>query len=237
MYSLYIPKYKGEETTGWLLPKELGCFMERTEYSCDLLVSPGYLSETDFTIEKFLHETAKRITKYKETVGLGLFHGMNGSHAVNVGETILDRHNDMLAGGSGLTRIAVNPAKTKDHRKMIFFFEKGQWDITHTLSKRNMEDFLANIAVKAVLIGSSNFSFRTYFNGEKRKISQTPKKGEADLFMFADEQYMENVKGRISGRNDPGVERMVLFESIVGGEDPGEFFKGILRDFLTYSLN
>lgn len=235
MYSLYIPKYESDPSSALLLPKELSRFMAVTNYAYDLLVSPGFLSRTDKTIGQFLAETEATLTASgKRQVGLGLFHGMNGYNRVVKGHppTLLDAHDATLAKSGGLVKISVNPQKRDDHRKMIFFFERGNWLITDTLNQKNMEDFLREIKVKAILIGSSNFSWSTYYNSG----ATTPQKGEADLLMFVDGNYREEIKREIDDSNLTEYP-MALFEKFICRKDPEKFMEDILRDFLTHSLN
>ncbi|HFR3714881.1 TPA: hypothetical protein ACHWB5_001656 [Streptococcus suis] len=77
----------------------------------------------------------------------------------------------------------------KDHRKMVFFFDilKGKWKnpLQNTpLTVTDVRNFITSIKVHAVLIGSSNVSFETYYNSPANK-------GEADLFLFTDEMGMD----------------------------------------------
>lgn len=235
MYSLYIPKYKGEVASRSILPKELGHFMNCTGYSYDLLVSPGYLSRTSGTIDKFLTEMEKELAAAgKRKVGVGLFHGMNGHNLITMGGTnILRAHGIALTRSACLEEIAVDPKRLDDHRKMIFFFKRNDWDVTSTLDSGSMAAFLAKIVVEAVLIGSSNFSWSTYYDAGGR----TPEKGEADLLMFVDESYKRAIQEMIENSQDSEESPMVLSKSIAGGERPEDFFKEILKNFLEYSLN
>lgn len=243
MYSLYIPKYKGEMSSRSILPKKLGRFMNCTGYSYDLLVSPGYLSRTSGTIDKFLTEMEKELnTAGKRKVGVGLFHGMNGYNQITMGGTnVLCAHSMALTRSACLEEIAVDPKRLDDHRKMIFFFERNDWNITSTLDSGSMAAFLNKIVVKAVLIGSSNFSWNTYYDAG----GKVPEKGEADLLMFVNEGYKREIQEIIEiSQNpegplslNPEEPPMVLSKSIAGGERPEEFFKEILKNFLEYSLN
>lgn len=235
MYSLYIPKYQRDLASALRLPEELGRFMEATDYAYNLLVSPGFLSRTDKTINGFLDRLEQGLSDPKnreKKVGLGLFHGMNGYNSVSKGSslTVLAAHDAALLGRSGLEKIAVDPQKRDDHRKIIFFFKflkEAVWDITKSLNQGNMKDFLKQITVEAVLIGSSNFSWSTYYNAGRT----LPEKGEADLLMFVDESYEATVAEGIMDTD------MALFEMIACREEPMEFLKNILRDFLAHSLN
>lgn len=229
MYSLYIPKYQGVKTGGWPLPEELDHLMRVTGGSYDLLVSPGYLSKGEETIRKFWKEMGRELAvKPEHEVGLGLFFGMNREDKVaGTATPVLDANNAAIGSSPGLKRIAVDPKKGDDHRKMIFFLKVGRKAPKGRLDCGNKNAFLAAVTVKAVLIGSSNFSWTTYWNGG----SLTPEKGEADLLMFVDERYRADVTNRIPGT------RMVLFVSLAGGKAPETYFKEILTDFLSHALN
>lgn len=231
MYSLYIPKYRDDPRSATLLPQELGNFMRLTGYSCDLLVSPGYLSTDDGTIGQFLEKLEERLTAPgKRTVGLGLFNGTNGGNRIGGSpHTPLERHSALLASVSRLEEIPLNVKTSRDHRKMIFFFEGGEEAPKDKLDSKNRDAFLDAVTVKAVLIGSSNFSWNTYWNGGKA----LPPKGEADLLLFTDEDYKEDVQERIGEE----TAQMVLFQSIAGGKAPETYFKEILTDFLSHALN
>lgn len=175
---------------------------------------------------------------------------MNGSRqaALN-GPRILCEHGETLnridCRKGCLEEIQLDPKYRNDHRKMVFFFQRGKWNIKERLTGGNLESFLDNIQVKAVLIGSSNFSWNTYYNAGTGNTA----KGEADLLMFEDDCYKKELqrmieKGKtyeegrvVEDEQETARSGMVLFESIAGGgENPEEFFKEILRDFLENSL-
>lgn len=120
-----------------------------------------------------------------------------------------------------------------DHRKMLFIF--GFNDIFDSnpnfniLNKSNFNDFLNAITVNAIMIGSSNQSYTTYFGGPHGKAD----KGEADVLMFATDNDDLN-----SLRENMYVEGTVMFEEIIGTEtvDPHDYLKNIMREFLSSSL-
>lgn len=234
MYSLYIPKYRDDPRSATLLTEELGSFMRLTGYSCDLLVSPGYLSTDDGTIAQFLEKLEEKLTAPgRRTVGLGLFYGTNGGdHTGGSPHSLLERHSALLASASRLEEIPLKVKASRDHRKMIFFLKVGRKAPKGRLDCGNKNAFLAAVTVKAVLIGSSNFSWNTYWNGGKA----APPKGEADLLLFTDEAYKEDVQRRLSGEKAPAPP-MVLFVSLAGGKAPETYFKEILTDFLSHALN
>lgn len=250
MYSLYIPKYQDDEFSWTLLAETLGDFMyiirqndvklkkskeREAPYTYGLLVAPGFMSTEKPTIETFLVELARRVdSDMKLEVGVGLFYGNNGRRNVKgTSLTILETHNDLLTTTHGLTRIRLRAKKVYDHRKMVFVFQSKKWDFaTEELNKGNVDKFIKDVTVKAVLIGSSNFSYNTYFNSGKK-----PDKGEADLLMFTDAYYMHWMKDRIKTSDPPRASRMVLYRSIAGGKKPKQFFRDILKDFLDHSLD
>ena len=145
-----------------------------------ILVSPGYMSTTDKTIQEF----CDKFKNLSENVDcqIILSTGMNGTRLVEGTSTdIMQRHYDYF-------QKKFPPFSTKkDHSKFLIFIE-------------NNDDFVSNYAnnasslvellkddktvIKAILLGSSNFSFNTYFN-------DTADKGEADMFMVNEDFYSE----------------------------------------------
>ncbi|MGQ7374092.1 hypothetical protein ACTGW9_08185 [Streptococcus suis] len=98
----------------------------------------------------------------------------------------------------------------KDHRKMVFFFDV--FDDKATAPLRNspltaskVKKFVASIKVHAVLIGSSNVSFETYYNSPANK-------GEADLFLFTDGlgfgEYLESEFSKQSEKSEQSEENV-----------------------------
>lgn len=233
MYSLYIPKYKGDPASAHILPDELSHFMELTKFRYDLLVSPGYLSKNRGTISNFLTRLEGELTAPgTRKVGLGLFHGMNGTDSLaGTGTDLLGGHALALGAFTRLEKLDLDPKKRKDHRKLVFFLERGDWKPAWTLNSKSAAAFLKAVTVRAILIGSSNFSWNTYWDSGHPTASQ----GEADLLLFTSRAYKRDVQNRL--QNQSPTSQMVLFRSIAGGRNSQEFFKGILKDFLTHSLN
>lgn len=236
MYSLYIPKYEGDRASALALPNELSRFMAETKFQYDLLVSPGYLSKKSGTISNFLTQLEKDLTAPgTRKVGLGLFHGMNGTDSLaGTGTDLLGGHDLALSASARLEKLDLDAKKRKDHRKLIFFLKRGGWKPTWTLDSKSEAAFLDAVTVKAVLIGSSNFSWSTYWNGG----NPTPQKGEADLLLFTDDTYMRNVQARIYELlQAPATPGPVLYKSLAGGDSPEAYFKAMLHEFLSHALN
>ena len=143
--------------------------------------------------------------------------------------------------GFGEVKI-INNRKDTDHRKMLCFVEKIDDDkdkmpTIDVISEDNVEDYLDSINVYAVLIGSSNFSFSTYFEPKA-------KKGEADVFMFYG--YKDSSKDgtvRIVNNNQTalvsmaGLDNVVISESFfdAGNDNPAMFLKSIFSEMIkTY---
>lgn len=126
----------------------------------------------------------------------------------------------------------VNLTKTYDHRKMIFFFnikDEPPFDFDiDVLSRETKDNFINSIVVNAVLMGSSNQSFQTYFGG-KDGIAD---KGEADILMFVSESEIE-----VNG-NNMHVNGTITFKALDGIPSyPREYLKQILIDYLDVAIN
>ena len=95
-----------------------------------------------------------------------------------------------------------------DHRKMMFF-----------RSRSNTE---------AILIGSSNFSAKTYFRKEK---------GEADLLLFYDNAVCEYYRGMINGGGEDNVYgSCVLSESIAMRGEARQYLDSIYDEFVNNAI-
>lgn len=135
---------------------------------------------------------------------------------------------------------------SNDHRKQIFFINSFIDDAFHPLSdfiddegksdSEKMEEWLDIIKVKAMCIGSSNFSFKTYFG----KFD----KSEADLLMMIDDdagnQYAHGLQQRIEdmdGQNGEAPNGIALSKSMaIAAPSPEQFLKKQLDDLLKHSL-
>lgn len=143
-----------------------------------------------------------------------------------------------------------------DHSKMIFFIDGGlpKANNDNTYSIENYEKWKKNLSVKAMVFGSSNFSFNTYFGAFD--------KGEADILMFlADscgKKYRRRIKDRIktimegqnrevarsdaeggnnTNENNLAPGSMILSRSVLMyPHSPESFFKNALYDLLERSL-
>ena len=142
--------------------------------------APGYFSTTESSISSYLNELTTLLTAGGKVElkkrKIGFLNGMNGHYQITKGaNTIIEEHNIQISNLK-LTRIQLNPKKEFDHRKMMCFFcEDGSDSSEITLD--NLDAFLENVYVGAVLIGSSNQSKTTYFD-------EYAKKGETDVFLI-----------------------------------------------------
>lgn len=247
MYSIYIPKYEGERDFEFKLPRVLTMYMEVTKYKYNLLSLPGYLSRTDASISAFINRFEHGIMKGNPTA-IGFFHGMNGSQLIAGRESIIKGHYRQFRT---LQVIDVKCKDLKDHRKMLFFFEMPE-DIERnsegeiTLNNSTKDYFIDNIRVGAILIGSSNQSWNTYYAGGRTRAD----KGESDLLMFSEAYFAEDFTRIVNGErlrdleieNDFGYNPnldfsdCVVFESLTHKNDEN-YFKDILRDVLEHNLS
>ncbi|HFI0633993.1 TPA: hypothetical protein ACGO0I_000676 [Streptococcus suis] len=108
------------------------------------------------------------------------------------------------------TVIDLSTKTKKDHRKMVFFFDVFDDKATAPLRNsplrdKDVEKFISSIKVHAVLIGSSNVSFETYYNSPANK-------GEADLFLFTDGlgfgEYLESEFSKQSEQSEQSEENV-----------------------------
>ena len=266
MYTVYIPKYKGENPDFNII-KVIKLYMRSTDYDCGILSAPGYMNKN--ATDMYFTKTGKIFHKSRlgknRNISVGIFNGVNGTTLINVGKkpgkiTCREYHENSIKS-HGLNLIRIKCKKSSDHRKMIFFLEnpdmrfisdedmeKRDESRNEELSLANYSDFLTNTKVRAIMIGSSNQSLQTYYGGSKGLSAD---KGEADVFMFVDDS---DVKDAFVNTNDKLLQdSIVISKSIkVPGNSENEreenereknerevdeeYLKSILEDFLKNSL-
>ena len=182
LYIVYIPKRKGpdESDDGKNLTNIVRVIQEylKMRPSCSgVICAPGYMSKSDTTISDYWKQTfSEDVLKSNNPSAseprkliVRLLNGVSNEDIVDKNKKFLD----------GLTRFElINGGETskKDHRKMMLFFHAKHNEI----DADNDADFLKQIKIGAVLIGSSNQSFSTY-----NKLPAN--KGEADVLLIAAE--------------------------------------------------
>lgn len=237
LYIAYLPKSKGEHITERKVNRILKWYTNLTGNKYSIIASPGYLSTTNSSIDIFLRELSCVLTAGFNR-RIGFLNGMNGHYNTSSGSTIIDEHNRKL-GLYNFNQIVLNPKKEFDHRKMVCFFaEKGNTYSEITLE--NLESFLDNVYVGAILIGSSNQSKTTYFD-------DFAKKGEADIFMFdltedlccehtLEQMLFENRSDNYGLSSDDNI---VITKSFFGKghTDSQEFLKKFLKEMLINGLD
>lgn len=129
---------------------------------------PGYLSKTRPNLDNFTYLFT--IKKSPTVTQRGyFFSGMNGrSIPKSLGMSIQQYVNRLFGGFSTSIK------DPKDHSKIVIFFEYDEKYIT--ASSKNIDSLIKNSKVKAILLGSSNQSFKSY-------IKSPADKGETDIFL------------------------------------------------------
>ena len=145
-----------------------------------ILVSPGYMSTTDKTIQEFCDKFKNLSENVDCQIILSI--GMNGTRLVEgTSMDIMQRHYDYF-------KKKFPPFSTKkDHSKFLIFIENNDDFVsTYENDASSLVELLKDdkTVIKAILLGSSNFSNNTYF-------SERADKGEADILMVAEKLYIE----------------------------------------------
>lgn len=181
MYILVLKKTQKEKSP-YPIQKALREYFKKRNNNI-ILISPGFLSCTVNTICKFFKDFQK-ITQLNNNIVI-FAGGMNGFDKVkHSSNTILDEHYTYLK--NKYPPFAIK----KDHSKFLIFIENNlSADDTETI-----ESVTSNIIeqikskkskVIAILLGSSNFSYTTYF-------SSPANKGEADVFILSEEIFNDD---------------------------------------------
>lgn len=241
LYILYLPKAEGEKKVCRKVNGVLEWYMSVTDYKYSIISSPGFLSTTTHSISDYLSELERILASGFSPVKIGILNGMNGHlPAKGSPKSILQEHNENLRRHK-FDAITLKEKRESDHRKMMCFF-KGE-NFPEVLDQSNVEDFIRDIRVGAILVGSSNQSRKTYFE-------EYAAKGEADVFMFdAKESGLRSLVENKSGDPDTvgfwGNQNSKVFDEIViaksfygrGHSDTQAFLKDILRDVLKNGLD
>ncbi|MBO5091185.1 MAG: hypothetical protein J6C61_01740 [Clostridia bacterium] len=203
LYVFVIKKNKGD-----IAPFALSDILNKyaTIFNNDIVISfPGYMSKKRKTITDFRKNL-------KLTNNVYFTEGMNGNSNLLdvVGVKIQDEYNNQY--GSKMAKII----SKKDHSKILFFLDP----------KSKGED---SVIVKAILIGSSNQSYESYFN--------TPaKKGEADVFIVdgatieKDDKRVEERLVSIYNELDETIRKNVILTKEISKGNPeylNDLFKKI----------
>lgn len=231
MYTVYIPKYRGERPDFNII-RVISKYMQFTNYNCKILASPGYMNTKETTTNEFYDNIVpiflRTCSDDTRKVAVGIFNGMNGTRIISGGTISCREQHEISIVSHHLKLISLRCRGNKDHRKM-FFFMKTKNDFDEELTIENYEEFLETIEVRGVMIGSSNQCLQTYYGGSRRLPAD---KGEADIFMFVDDK----VKDAIIEANDL-INNIVISETLVTpGESDTCYLKSILEDFLRNSL-
>lgn len=232
MYTIYIPKYRGDRPD-YNIIRVISKYMSTTSYDCEILAAPGYMNTKAITTDKFYDNIApvfyeSSLSKPRE-VAIGIFNGVNGT-GPKKGTTISlrEQHENSIIS-HGLRLIPLRCKRKGDHRKMLFFMERNK-PFAKELTLENYKEFLETVTVRGVMIGSSNQNLTTYYGGLRGGAAD---KGEADVFMFVEEEVKNIILEEIAANSNIVVSESL---SVPGGIDT-EYLKSIAEDFLENSLD
>lgn len=253
LYTMYLPKRKGEISEN--IKGALTLYSEISLGTNDIICSPGYMSTSKDNAYAFFRELGNIISPNEEMKKIGLFTGMNGNRTYEPGVTLREMHENVISKHSAdqdfyFSSLMVDANTVTDHRKIIVFFKQNcDPDKYNGLNRSRMNEFLDDVAVNAVLIGSSNQSFSTYFN--------IANKGEADVFIMLASDcgisdpdsirgFIENIGMVYNNQNiaieleqkyDTFLRSVAISKTLSDNDFSDEFLKDILRDLLDMGLN
>lgn len=240
MYTLFCQKKCGTNAP-FPLTEQLFAFLKHPK-ARGVFVSPGFISRKGANISAFLPALlTEHNTKLVDYFGIGNQNKYDPDP--NSGELdprdALEKHKDVITS-KNIQWLNIARNNQSDHRKMVFIF-----DITCDESKliididnKNYTDFLNQIDVIGVAIGSSNFSYTTY-SKPWRITSYTAQNGEADIFMFKDDrndQFIQDYVHMIKQDLENEQERYQKVLSKSETRIPQDFFKSMLQESLKMIL-
>lgn len=172
------------KTQGTPFPYPTNCLIKKfvSEFSgvnnC-IIACPGYMSTSKEKIKKFCSEFQEMLPNTQ----ISFTTGQNGNNKINGGETtIIDEH---------IKHLRINKIDlSKDHSKIIFFINNDNGSIINNNGLVQSGNLSAD-KINAVLFGSSNLSWTTYFNDAK-----PADKGEFDALLI-DEKLFNNDDNKI----------------------------------------
>lgn len=228
LYSIYIPKYKGERAE-FLITKVINKFMLHNKNVTGIICAPGYLSVNEKTIESHIKKLETTMCNKLRKLDIILAPGYNSENkAKSSNKKIITKYNEEIDNSLNFNRIDLNFKETKDHKKMIFFYE-DDCKSNNSYVEHNFK--FENINVSAILIGSTNQNLTSYYGGKGRIAD----KGEADLFMFiADENIVNRFMYEMS--EDEKMYEIIIFEQKWINTAPQDYLNKILHNFLDNSI-
>ena len=183
MYIIFGQKTKGARKE-FPLNTQIKFLSDIFANECWILSLPGHMSRGDkvATYINDFNELINRSVK-EQYIGFGNGYSSVNSRDAYIGEIQSNNAKYLLRN----YRIDLsNLQKRKnDHSKMLFYFQWGKDSLLRSamengceLSSDNIEAFFREISVIAIIIGSSNQSWQTYFK-------KPADKGEADVLLLS----------------------------------------------------
>ena len=250
MYTLFCQKRKGDSQP-FPLTEQLHSFIKQTKAE-GIFVSSGYLSQITYDSagnvkNDYVQKMLDNFLKGTEVKYFGLGNTVEGYKEYR------EKHEKLLCGEGKWLEVVQN--NEYDHRKMVVVFRTNQNGIitpkklerlSSGSGKKILESFFNSIEVICVSIGSSNFSYSSYYGTDydKKEKKHTgtflADKGEADVMMFYDEAYAQEIEHMINEKNNDNNEkinhedRMVLSKSLT--KVSNDFLKNIFRTSIEQIL-
>lgn len=179
MYVIYGQKTRGDKIEDYPLNSQIRFLSDLFKNQCWIFSVPGYMSKNE-KVSDYIQKFNALISDYsnkEQYIAFG--NGYNASE---------NKYREAIDSSSSLLlktyKVDLPPVKRSNHAKMFFYFmwenegEKKKYeDGEETLSLKTLKEFLAAVSVKAIIVGSSNQSYTTFFNG-------VADKGEADVLLL-----------------------------------------------------
>ena len=231
MYIIYGQKGKDDQSGSFPLNSQIRFLADLFHNKCRIFSMPGHLS-TGENVKRYIEGFNRLISKSSATQYIGFGNGYNAKNNRNA---YINEINNQAANNPNnfyLENYLVTvPQKSRNnHSKALIYFtwKDTSWELKKKYEKREIAlspesigDFLAAVDVKAVIVGSSNQSYKTYF-------SPTTDKGEADVLLIgSDNGLRECIDSK---------EKMLEDIAVSNGLRIKEEFFNDHRDFLENNL-
>lgn len=182
MYTIYIPKREREKVEHEIT-KVIHTYLKLRPNTSGVICFPGFMTNNNLIESYWLNLFGKFVN---DDFYVSLSRGMTGKRKQI--EDRWDRNKNTISNGSinKLKYLDINIPTLKDHSKVMLFYKwKGSEPLCKLSATENaplegdaLMTFIENCAIEAVLIGSSNQSYSTYFG-------KPAAYGETDIMLIA----------------------------------------------------
>ena len=209
MYVIYGQKTKGDTLDKYPLNAQIRFLSDLFQNRCWMFAVPGHMSRGE-KVKDYINEFNGLVTEFSNNEQYIAFGNGYGA------KTGRNEYSEEINSNAGLGLknydVCLPSANRSNHAKMLFYFEWENPSLEEKykakdicLSDKTYKELLDNVIVRAVIAGSSNQSFHTYFKASADK-------GEADILLVSSktefkkeistkEEFISDIEGPLDNRD------------------------------------